>query len=1237
MNAPINPPDRETDILLDNSDATREARIALLRSCHVYDAETGASRLASICENESQREALQPCLGTLVYAISESANPDHSLLNFERFVQRYDDRLKLFHFLAENPRAVEILVKLFVGSQFLTEILLRNPNYLEVLTNHKRLAEFKSRDEFYDEALRHSAEATDFKAQMQAVRHYQHWELLRIGACDSFGLMDFKSITLQLSLLADALVQACLKFAAQKEGVEPEGFSVLAFGKLGGEELNYSSDIDLVFIADKDASRFWPLGQSLIEAITKATADGFLYRVDMRLRPWGRSGALVASSDAYYDYLVKHGMLWEKQALLKARPIAGDLQSGRAFLKRIEPIIFQIDPEEARNNVKQMKSAIERDLKKQGRNWGEVKGGRGSIRDVEFTVQYLQLAYGQQLPTVRSINTLDGLVRLVDHDLIFADEYRQLSNAYVFLRTIEHALQLTHYKQIHHLPREARELAYLARKLDFPNAGTFVTYYERHGAAVRRIFEKYVEQPPGAMPAEGPPLRPLMELIAEAQPSYATTFNEEEIQRHTRLLDELGKEELVNVTTIPQDDGTFQVTIVGRDVPGQFSVTCGLLFAYGYDIQRGHVFTGLFPTENMRTTQIRERHGRKTGRGRFITVLEVQPPETGDQEEIWSAYLTDFISISERLHRDNLRDAQGLLAKRIGQALQTRPIDTTQLLPLELTIDNGIDENSTLMDISGEDVPGFLYELTTGLALCGMQIERVIVDSTENRVADRLYVTDENGEKLTDEAKLQILRAAVVLIKHFAHMLPGAPNPESALLHFREFLEQLFEQPDWATQLSSLEQPKVLDALARLLGVSDFLWEEFLRLQYSNLFPVVTDIESLSVAKDYGRLDTELSERIELAETRDEQVQALNAFKDREMVRTDMRHILGYEETFGQFSQELTSIAEVVIKHAIQLCWADLEAKYGRPQTADGKPCDFCVAALGKCGGYELGFASDIELMFIYDQKGSTSGPEATANNEFFHRLVEGMKNMIRTKRDGIFEIDLRLRPYGKAGSLAVSLQAFENYFAPEGPAWPYERQALVKLRPIVGPEAFCERVVELRNRLVYTGEPFDAASMRAIREKQIRQLVTPDTINAKLSLGGLVDCEYLIQGLQITYGGRFPELRTPNTREALRQLEKLKILTHEDRIRLRDSYRFLRRLIDALRMVRGDARELTVPKYDTEEFEYLARRLGYQGKNHLLLQELEEVMQTVIEIGRFLDGAEEDTSPDTARSDEKA
>ncbi len=1221
MNFPIDKSLADVDLLLDASEGTLEARARLLTRYGLDDATIAARRIAGICENEDQVRVLRSCLGTLLYSMSESANPDHSLLNFERYLQRYEDRLKLFEFLSKNPRAVEILVKLFVGSQFLTEILLKNPNYLEVLTNHKRLADFKSRDEFLEEALEKVGATTDFNERLGLLRHYQHWELLRIGACDSFGLMDFKSVTLQLSLLADALVQACLSFAAEREGIDPQGFTVLAFGKLGGEELNYSSDIDLVFVTNRDASRYWPLGQSLIEGITKPTADGFLYRVDMRLRPWGRSGALVTSAEAYLDYLQKHGMLWEKQALLKARPIAGDLEAGQEFLKRTEGIVFAVNPEEVRRNVQHMKGAIERDLKKQGRSWGEVKGGKGSIRDVEFTVQYLQLANGGRLPTIRSANTLDGLVKLVEHDLIFADEYRQLSNAYVFLRTIEHALQLTHYKQIHHLPREPRELTYLANKLDFPDSETFVSYYERHGATVRRIFERYVERPRDDQEQNGPPPKPLMELIAEAQPNYAQAFSEEEIQRHIHLLQELDEDELVHLQVEEIEENRSRLTIVGKDVVGQFSVTCGLLFAYGYDIQRGQVFTGLFPTDSTRSEMVHQRYGRKTGRGRFVTVLEVVPSQTELPAEIWKRYTEDFRQISQILHQGSLRDAQGILAKRIGQALQARTVDTSLLLPVELRIDNESDEQATLLDITGEDVPGFLYELTTGLALCGAQIQRVIVNSTENRVADRLYITDLNGEKINAEDRLKILRTAVVLIKHFTHMLPGSPNPESALLHFSDLLEQLFDQPDWVEQLSSLEKPKVLDALAKILGVSDFLWEEFLRLQYSNLFPVITDIESLSQAKSHEQLDRDLTTQLKKVTDREQQIAALNAFKDREMVRADMRHILGYERTFGQFSRELTDIAEVVVHHAVRLCWQELEERYGTPHLENGNPCAYCVAALGKCGGLELGFASDIELLFIFEGKGKTRGSQPTTNHEFFHRLVEGTRALIRAKRDGIFEIDLRLRPYGKAGSLAVSLEAFESYFAPEGPAWPYERQALVKLRPIVGPPAFCQQLVDVRDRLVYTGEPFDAAAMKAIREKQIRQLVTPGTINAKLSPGGLVDCEYLVQGLQITYGNRFPQLRTTNTREALRRLEELGILTPEDRIRLRDCYRFLRTMIDALRMVRGDARELTVPPYDSEEFEFLARRLGYQGKSHLLVQELEHVMQEVQELGRYLDG----------------
>lgn len=1232
-------------LLLENAEETLSLRIQLLKEFGFDDLPTAAQRLAAICEDDEQRKVLRPCLPTLLYSLSESANPDQSLLNFERYIQRYNNyepkatsvvladlpvvegaqdytRLALFHFLADNPRAVEILMRLFVGSQFLTEILLRNPNYLEVLTRHKRLGDFKSREEFTDEAIRHATQAKDFDGRISLLRHYQHWELLRIGACDSFGLMDFKGITLQLSLLADALAQACLHFAAEKEGIDPAGFTVLAFGKLGGEELNYSSDIDLVFLVKQDASRYWGLGQSLIDAMSKSTAEGFMYRVDMRLRPWGQSGALVCSVDSHIAYLKKHGMLWEKQALLKARPIAGDLQLGKEFLKQCEPIIFDVDTEEVRENVLKMKLQIERTLKKQGRSWGEVKGGKGSIRDVEFATQYLQLSQGMHHPQIRSINTSDALIRLAENNFIQADEYRQLSSGYVFLRIIEHALQLTHYKAIHHIPKEPRELSYLARKLDFPDSETFVSYYENHSKKIRKVFEKYLEQPFDQLQAGAIKEKPLMELIAEAQPNYAMTFSEEEIQRHAELLESLEKDENIKVATQKLNEKRWQITVVGKDAVGQFSVTCGLLFTYGYNILRGHVFTGLFPTRRLESDTISSkiRYGKRKSSGRFVTVLEVTAPLDVVPDEVWKRYAEDLLNLSSLLHTRSHREVQGILAKRVGKALRRSEPDTSLLLPVEITLDNQTDTNATILDITGEDLPGFLYELTTGLAISGLQIDRVIVDSAQDKIADRLYVTDSNGKKITDESKLNMLRTAIVLIKHFVHMLPGAPNPESALLHFRELVEKLFDQPDWSDKLASLEQPKVLDALAKMLGVSDFLWEDFLRLQYTNLFPVVTDIDALSEAKDAQFLQQELATELQQATSREEKIDRINAFKDREMLRTDMRHILGMEETFGQFSLELTDIAEVVLKAATSMLLLELTDQFGEPTLENGEPCQLCVAALGKCGGKEIGFASDIELMFLYSGKGRTSGSDSISNNDFFTRLVEGTQSIIRTKRDGIFELDLRLRPFGQSGSPAVSLDAFEKYFSPEGAAWPYERQALVKFRPIAGNEKFGQRVVTLRDKIVYTGEPFDTSAMRGMRERQERQLVKPGTINAKLSNGCLVDCEYLVQGMQITYGAKHPELRTTNTREALRQLEALGILSHEDRIAIRDAYRFLRRLIDALRMVRGDARELTVPKAESEECEFLARRLSYQAGSQAFIKDLEQVMQTVQEKSKLLE-----------------
>src|SRR5579862_4154134 len=183
-----------------------EAR-SLLSAAGFADSEMALRRLREIAVDSSSRDALAGVLPLLLVALSDAATPDASLVNFERYVQCVPNRVELLRYLASKPRAVEILVKLFVGSQFLTEILLRNPDYLEKLTNHKRIAEFKSRQQFCAEAREAADGARHLEAKLDALRRYQRWELLRIGACDAFGLLDLKSVTVELSVLADSLVQ----------------------------------------------------------------------------------------------------------------------------------------------------------------------------------------------------------------------------------------------------------------------------------------------------------------------------------------------------------------------------------------------------------------------------------------------------------------------------------------------------------------------------------------------------------------------------------------------------------------------------------------------------------------------------------------------------------------------------------------------------------------------------------------------------------------------------------------------------------------------------------------------------------------------------------------------------------------------------------------------------------------------------------------------------------------------
>ncbi|MBN2388125.1 MAG: hypothetical protein JXB85_14000 [Anaerolineales bacterium] len=1179
-----------------------------------------------------QQGSLAGIMPALAAALEAAADPDRSLVFLERFAENYGPAL--FPALAANPRLIEILITLFSASQFLTEILLRNPDSLHRLLDRQEYTRRKTIEQFQSEAEAGIRQAESEAEKLDSIRRYQRGELLRIGACDFLELYDLRAVVSQLSRLATGLIRAGLNLAARQTGVTLDGFTVLALGKLGGRELNYSSDVDLLFIARGDTGRYQPLAEKFIQVMGQNTPEGFLYRVDLRLRPWGKDGPLVNTLDSYLHYLREHARLWEKQALLKVRPIAGELGLGEALRELVYPLLYSNPPEQVRAGVFAMKQRTEQFLCEKGRRWGEVKLGEGSIRDIEFVLQVLQLIHVNNHPELRTRATLKGLAALKAAGLLTSAETTTLSDGYVFLRTVEHHLQMLDYRQTYTLPSDPTAIALLARRLGFqePLAGeAFMERYQQHCRAIRAVFLHHVGSMPmnddpvfstGPDEAENPQVR---QHLARLDASYAETFSPAEIQHHAALAARLDPERLAVVESRALDDGRWKVTIVAYDYPGELSIICGLMFLHGLNILDGQVFTYEPLEAPGEPARPRGRHpGRTASTQRKIvdvfTVAPVSPDPLPD--EAWARYQDDLTALLGRMRTGQRREARGELARRVGAAFEDLPEGSPTLYPIEIEIDNQASERYTLLRIDGTDTFGFLYELTNALAIYRIYIARVIIDSIGNRVQDILFVTDADGHKIGDLERQRELRTAIVLIKHFTHLLPRSPNPEAALLHFREFLGKLFQRPNWPDELASIERPEVLDNLARLLGVSDFLWDDFLRMQYANLFPVVQDLDALQTVKVRQQLQAELEAALlpvhDGAQAPRPEAPwrgVVNDFKDREMFRIDMRHILGHTREFDEFSEELTDLAEVLVNATYHLAAEDLRSVHGTPLLVDGAVSQMAVFALGKCGGRELGFASDIELMFIYTGDGKTAGPQVIASAEFHERVVHDFLNAVLAKRKGIFEIDLQLRPYGKAGSLAVSLEAFQRYFAPGGPAWAYERQALVKLRPIAGDQDLGEQISALRDGFVYTGEPFDVSAMRAMRERQLRHLVSGGTFNAKYSPGGLVDIEYLVQGLQISHGAGDPSLRSTNLRAAMAGLHAAGHLSSEEYTRLRKAHTFMRWLIDSLRVVRGDAQDVSLPPYESEEFSFLARRLLYGNDAARLRDELERYSSDIQEM----------------------
>jgi [glutamine synthetase] adenylyltransferase / [glutamine synthetase]-adenylyl-L-tyrosine phosphorylase len=390
-----------------------------------------------------------------------------------------------FASLVSSRTALQFALTVFAHSQFLAEEVIDNPGWILDLAAREDLSRVCGAGE-YAERLRE--DLAQRAPEARALSLFRRESILRILVRDVLGFGTLAEITEELSNLADAILSvACEGIRgelserygrpAAASGAEA-GFAIVALGKLGGRELNYSSDIDLMFVYEANGQTggkeritnkeyFKKLSNRLTLLLSTHTPEGVCYRVDLRLRPEGRLGEVCISLDGAAHYYEKRARDWELQMLIKARVAAGDAETGRRLLDAVEPRIYASTLDFT--TVERMSATRDRiDEKLAARRevaGFDVKLARGGIRDIEFLVQCLQRLHGGRVEWIRHGGTMVSLVRLHDKNLLSLTEYGRLAAAYEFLRHLEHRLQVAEDRQTHTLPREADALSLIARRM----------------------------------------------------------------------------------------------------------------------------------------------------------------------------------------------------------------------------------------------------------------------------------------------------------------------------------------------------------------------------------------------------------------------------------------------------------------------------------------------------------------------------------------------------------------------------------------------------------------------------------------------------------------------------------------------------------------------------------------------------------------------------------------------------
>ncbi|HUI05865.1 MAG TPA: bifunctional [glutamate--ammonia ligase]-adenylyl-L-tyrosine phosphorylase/[glutamate--ammonia-ligase] adenylyltransferase [Verrucomicrobiae bacterium] len=511
--------------LIGRRPASKPAAQTLLRDRGFHDPARVFSAIRRLHEDEIQRRNLAKIFNRLIRACEKSADPDRALVSFERLVAALPNPNIFYHYLEESPDRLDLLVKVFAHSQALADTLTRNAEHFHFLIAPQTLAKPREKAWLAAELTRLLLPIRVPVQKYDAIRRFRRRETLRIGARDLTGRAPVEETTLELSNLADVCLQAVfevawekvcadLKIKSKNEPPRPPtaktagparasapagGFTVIGMGKLGGQELNYSSDVDVIFVYGEEGQLtpsltnhqfYTKLAEEIIRAVGAASAEGNIFRIDLRLRPEGASGPLVRSVDSCENYYAEFGETWERMALIKARAVAGDEKLGAEFIDMVQPFVYARHA--GANVIQQMaalKKRIEDEVVHEDRLTRHVKLGIGGIREIEFIVQAFQVLRGARMAQLRERNTLRALVSLAKTKTLTEREAATLADAYRFLRNVEHRLQMEMELQTHTIPDEKRALHRLACSLGFATVEEFLAAQETQTAAVRKIYE----------------------------------------------------------------------------------------------------------------------------------------------------------------------------------------------------------------------------------------------------------------------------------------------------------------------------------------------------------------------------------------------------------------------------------------------------------------------------------------------------------------------------------------------------------------------------------------------------------------------------------------------------------------------------------------------------------------------------------------------------------------------------